>query len=154
LVATDKGGVVELITHVLRVLAECLVVWVVILLVVAHVVDVVVGIWSVVLVALTGVFEFSDFEGLLDEDVFDVIWQVINFVFGLVIVVFVFGLTNALGFEIFCLDFIKKPELGSADNSLWLFWIFAIGILVVVVFHVVVVFLAFLGLESQRKVAH
>jgi hypothetical protein len=26
LVATDKGGVVELITHVLRVLAECLVV--------------------------------------------------------------------------------------------------------------------------------
>jgi hypothetical protein len=87
-------------------------------LVVAHIVHVVVGIWSIVLVSLAGVFEFSDFEGLLDENVFDVIRQVINFVFGLVIVVFVFGFTNALGFEIFCLDFIKKPELGSADNSL------------------------------------
>lgn len=87
-------------------------------MVVAHAVDVVVGIWSVVLVALTGVFEFSDFEGLLDEDVFDVVRQVINFVFGLVVVVFVFGFADALAFEIFCLDFIKKPELGSTDNSL------------------------------------
>ena len=154
LVAADKRGVVELITHVLRVLAEGLVVWVVVLLVVAHVVDVVVGIWSVVLVSLTGVFEFSDLEGLLDEDVFDVVRQVIDFILGLVVVVFVFGFADALAFEIFCLDFVKKPELGSADNSLWLFWIFAIGILVVVVFHVVFVFLAFLGLESQRKVAH
>jgi hypothetical protein len=63
LVATDKGGVIELIAHIL---AHVLLVGVVILLVVSHVVDVVVGIRGVVLVALAGVLELVDLECLLD----------------------------------------------------------------------------------------
>lgn len=71
LVTTDEGGVVELVAHVL---VHVLGVRVVILLVVAHVVHVVVRVGGVVLVALAGVFEFANFERLLDENVLHVVW--------------------------------------------------------------------------------
>ncbi len=118
LVAADKRGVIELITHVLWVLAEGLVVGVVVFLVVAHVVDVVVGIRGVVFIALAGVFELSYLERLLDQNVFYIVRQIINFVFGLIIILLVFWFAHALAFEVFGLNLVEKSELGTADYSL------------------------------------
>lgn len=89
LVASGKGGVVELVAGVL---GQVLRVGVVVVLVVAQAVHVVVRVGGVVLISLAGVFELLDFEGLLDQDVLHIIGQVVDLVFLGIVMVLGLGL--------------------------------------------------------------
>lgn len=132
------------------VLIHSLGVWVIILLVVAHVIYKVIrvlcSILWIVFVSLTWVFKLSYFKCLLYKYIFYIIWQIVNFIFSLLLILlFILGLSYDFAFQIFNLYFVKKAKFRFTNNSFWFLWIFAVWVLIVIVSHVIVILLTFLG---------
>jgi hypothetical protein len=109
LVVPTERRVVKLVP---RVLAHGLRIGAIVLLVVAHAVDIVVRVGRIVLIALAGVLEFPDLKGLLDENILNVIGQVVDLILGLILLILlILRLSQKLGLPVFRLYLIKQTEL-------------------------------------------
>ncbi len=140
LVPRTKG-----IIHMICILIESLWIWVIVLLIIPHWVDVIVRVcrWRIILIALAGVLKLSELEGLFDEYIFDIIWQVIDFVLAFIFIfisILVLQFTWYFHFQILYLHLVEKTELWTTDDPLWFLRILAIRVLVIIVTHVIILF--------------
>ncbi len=151
LVPRTKG-----IIHMICILIESLWIWVIVFLIIPHWVDIIVRVcrWRVILITLTGVLKLSELEGLLDEDILDIIWQVIYFVLAFIFIsILVLQFTWNFHFQILYLHLVEKTELWTTHNPLWFLRILAVRVFVIIVTHVIVL-LAFLRFQTKWKIAH
>lgn len=153
--------VIQLIRSYLINLAVILRGRVVISLVVTHIVHVIIRIGRVIIISLTWILKLFYLEGLFNQNILNIIWQVVYLILPIIIVLLLwFWFAQNLHFQILYFDFVKKVELWPTDYSLWFLWILAvwiflaIRIFVVVIFHVVIVLLTFLWFQSKWKITH
>ena len=127
---------------------------VIVLWTIVHVIHVVIWVSRVHLTFLARVFELFYLKSLLNQNILHVVWQIIYLKPRLLILLGVFRLPNQLKLQVFCLYLIEQSEFRFADDSLGFLWVLAVGILVIIVPDEIIILVAFLRFQSQRKITH